>query len=198
MVGPRLHSVSDPLPLSALDSECSIDEWFNTNFDALFALPPLVDVAEPDHSTQWEVNLFNNYSIPEDLQKVLAPRESVSSLRMLLLTFDTSLAIQDNQISSTDLTVLEDFLQSLESGGFVASPGLILPPTMTPVPDPVSQDLPLLPDLSHSIDWTALLNEDPSEHTSEPMYPHFYANSALPDIDLSILQLPQVWTTIAS
>lgn len=81
MAGPRLHSVSDPLPFSTLESECSIDEWFNTNFDSLFALPPPVDVAEPDLSTQWEVELFNNYSIPEDLQKALTPRESVSSFR---------------------------------------------------------------------------------------------------------------------
>lgn len=197
MAGPRLHSVSDPLPLSTLGSECSIDEWFNTNFDALFALPPPVDVAEPDYSTQWEVQLFNNYSIPGDLQN-LTPRESVSSLWMLLLTFDTLLAMQDNQTSSTDLTVLEDFLQSLESGGFVASPEIIHPLKTTSVPDPVSQDLPLLPNLSQSIDWTAFLNEDPSEPTSDPTFPQFYFGSALPEINLSILQLPQAWTTVAS
>ena len=79
MAGPRPHAVSDPLPLSTLESEVSIDEWFKTNFDALFALPPPVDVVEPDLSTQWEVELFSNYSIPENPQKVLTPRESVSS-----------------------------------------------------------------------------------------------------------------------
>lgn len=42
MSGPRLHAVSDPLPLSTLESEHSIDGWFRTNFDALFALPPPV------------------------------------------------------------------------------------------------------------------------------------------------------------
>lgn len=73
------HAVSDPLPLSTLESEVSIDEWFKTNFDALFALPLPVDVIEPDLSTQWEVELFSNYSIPENPQKVLTPGESVFS-----------------------------------------------------------------------------------------------------------------------
>ena len=79
MPGPRLHAVSDPLPPSTPESERSIDEWFKTNFDALFTLPPPVDVTEPDHSTQWEVELFQNYNIPEDPQKAITPGESVSS-----------------------------------------------------------------------------------------------------------------------
>ena len=52
---PCLHTVSDPLPLSTLESEHSIDEWFKTNFDALyalFAIPPPVDITELDLSTQ--------------------------------------------------------------------------------------------------------------------------------------------------
>ena len=72
------------------------------------------------------------------------------------------------------------------------------PPTMASAPDPVFQGLPLLPDLSQSIDWTALLNEDPSGSANDPMFPQTYFNSTLPEIDLSILQLPQVWTTVAS
>ncbi|KAI9570246.1 C-terminal domain of homeodomain 1-domain-containing protein [Boletus coccyginus] len=179
MAGPPLHAVPDPLPLTTLESERSIDEWFKTNFDALFALPPPVDVTEPDHSTQWEVELFNNYIIPEDPQKTLTP------------------SIQDNRISSsTDLTTLDDLLQSLESGGFVAPPEIMHPPAMAPFP--VSQGLPSLPDLSQSIDWTALLNEDPFEPNSDPVFCQSYLGSALPEIDLSILQLPQVWTVVAS
>lgn len=80
MAGPCLHAVSD-LPLSTLEGEHSIDEWFKTNFDALFALPPPVDVAEPDLLTQWEVELFNNYIIPEYSQKPLTSRESMSSFQ---------------------------------------------------------------------------------------------------------------------
>ena len=76
MAGPRLHTVSDPLPLSTVESEHSIDEWFKANFDALFALPPPADVAEPDLSTQWEVELFNNYILPENPQEALIPCES--------------------------------------------------------------------------------------------------------------------------
>ena len=68
---------------------------------------------------------------------------------------------------------------------------------MSLAPDPISYGLPLLPDLSQSIDWTALLNEDPTKSTSDPIFPQSYINSDLPEIDLSILQLPQVWTTVA-
>ncbi|KAG8219497.1 putative mating-type protein beta [Butyriboletus roseoflavus] len=182
MAGPRPNTVSEPFPLSTLESDVSIDEWFKTNFDALFALPPPVDVVEPDLSTQWEIELFNNYSIPENPQKVFTP------------------PIQDNQIlsSSTDLTALDDLLQSLETGGFVAPPEIMQPPTMASFTNPVSQGLPLLPDLSQTIDWTALFNEDPAEPTCDPMFPQSYVNPALPDIDLSALQLPHVWTTVTS
>ena len=78
---PCLHSVSDPLPFFTLESERSTDEWFKTNFDALFAIPPPVDITELDLSTQWNVELFNNYSNREDLKKTLAPREPASSFR---------------------------------------------------------------------------------------------------------------------
>ena len=63
------------------------------------------------------------------------------------------------------------------------------PPTIASVYNPVSQSLPLLPDLSQTIDWTALLNEDPPEPTHDPILPRSYVNSALPDIDLSVPQL---------
>ena len=49
---------------------------------------------------------------------------------VLFPTFDTLLAIQGARASSTDLIALEYLLQSLESGGFVASPEIIHPPTM--------------------------------------------------------------------
>ncbi|KAF8445582.1 hypothetical protein L210DRAFT_3501531 [Boletus edulis BED1] len=69
--GTTLQSVSNHLPLSVLESEYSIDEWLILIY--LFVLPPPVDVANPDLSTRWEVQLFNNYSIPEDLQKTPSP-----------------------------------------------------------------------------------------------------------------------------
>ena len=61
---PGRHIVSDPLPRPDLENEHSIDDWFNTNFDALFAIPPPVDATEPDFSASWEVELFKDYSIP--------------------------------------------------------------------------------------------------------------------------------------
>lgn len=77
-------------------------------------------------------------------------------------------------------------------------PEITHPPTITPLPDPASQDLSLLSDLSQSIDWTTLLNEDPSALAGGSLWHQPYANSALPEIDLSILQLPLAWTMVAS
>lgn len=64
MAAPRPQTVSDPLPRSNMEGEYSIDDWFNTNFDTLFAIPPPVDATEPDFSAPWEVELFKDYSIP--------------------------------------------------------------------------------------------------------------------------------------
>jgi len=175
MTGPRL---SDPLPLSDPESEYSIDEWFKTNFDDLFSLPPPVDVTEPDILTQWEVELFNNYTLPENSQTTLIP------------------PIQDNPVlPSTDLTTLDDLFQSLESDSFAAPLEMTHPPVVASVPHRGLSDLP---DLSQPIDWTALLNEDPFELGNDPIFPQPFVNSALPGIDLSMMQLPQVWTPVAS
>ena len=191
---PCLHSVSDPLPLSTLESEHSIDEWFKTNFDALFAIPPPVDVTELDLSTQWDVELFNNYSNREDLKKTLAPRESASSFRDAV----ANIRHQDHQISSSmDLIAFEDLLQSIESGGIVAPPELMDGPTVASVPDPLSQGLSPLLDIPQSIDWTALLNENTLEPAIDSLFPQSHIDPTLPEIDLSMLQLPPLWTTVA-
>ncbi|KAF8560026.1 hypothetical protein OG21DRAFT_1502385 [Imleria badia] len=68
---------------------------------------------------------------------------------------------------------------------------------MASVPDPLSQGLLPLPDLSRSIDWIALLNGYPSEPASDSLFPQSYVDSVLREIDLSMLQLPQLWTTVA-
>lgn len=53
-------------------------------------------------------------------------------------------------------------------------------------------------DFSQSVNWTVLLNEVLSELTGDPLCPQSYVNSALPEIDLSIPQLPLVWATEAT
>lgn len=88
MAAPRLHTVSDPLPRSNMENEYSIDDWFNTNFDALFTIPPPVDATELDFSTSWEVELFRDYSIPENPKhapKSPPARESCIHLRYAVI-----------------------------------------------------------------------------------------------------------------
>lgn len=113
--------------------------------------------------------------------------------------FDSLLAVQANQMSSSaDLTALEDLLQFLEDGGFAALPETTNSSSAVSVADPISQGLSLLPDFSQTVDRTTLLNEDSSESTSGPIFSHSHFNSFLPEIDLSILQLPQEWTAVTS
>lgn len=150
----------------------------STNFACLFPMP-------------LEVELFNNYVIPDPL---LPLASSCFSFGMLSPTSDILLTIQDNQTpSSTDLVALQDILQSLESGGFVTPPKTTRLPTMTLVPDPACQGLSSPLDHSQSIDWTALLNEDPSEPNNDSLCSQSQVNSALPEIDLPMPQFPLLW-----
>ena len=101
------------------------------------------------------------------------------------------LVVQDNRIStSTDLATLDDLLQSLEDGDFVLPPEIMDPSPMAPVSGHVSQGIPLLPNLSQPIDWIGLLNNS----SRDPIFSQSCGISALPEIDLSILQLPEVLT----
>ncbi|KAI5981793.1 C-terminal domain of homeodomain 1-domain-containing protein [Pisolithus orientalis] len=61
-VEPRLQVVSDPLPRTT-SNEGDIEDWFQTNFQTLFDLPPPVECLDPDPCMQWEF-LFGGYSIP--------------------------------------------------------------------------------------------------------------------------------------
>ncbi|KAG6380870.1 C-terminal domain of homeodomain 1-domain-containing protein [Boletus reticuloceps] len=173
---PYLHSVSYPLPLSTSESEYSIDEWFNSNFDALFTLPPPVDVIEPDLSAQWEVELFSDYTIPpEEPQR--RPLKSLNSP-------DT------NQTStSVDPLALDDILQSLKGGGYVVAPPEFMDPAVIlPAADSVPQYFSLSPE---PIDWTALLSWPTSEPSLDSIFGQSHTDSLpLPEIDFSILQLP--------
>ena len=83
---PCLHTLSDPLPRSNTENEYSIDDWFNANFDDLFVIPPPVDATAPDLSAPWEVELFKDYSIPDNpkyVQKYPLARKCLHPLRMV-------------------------------------------------------------------------------------------------------------------
>ncbi|KIJ66276.1 hypothetical protein HYDPIDRAFT_186703 [Hydnomerulius pinastri MD-312] len=185
---PRLHAVSDPLPRSSVESEYSIDEWFNINFDALFALPPPVDSAEPDHSAPWEVELFSDYCIPQDLRRTSkSPSPHTPEYQTSATTLPTNLA------------ELDSLLQSFGDNALVASaqtPEESSTSFMAPYTHSSSLDFPLPSDLT--IDWTALLN---NSETLAPMvdtiFPQSYPSESqpLPEIDLSMLQLPQLLPT---
>ncbi|KAF9218579.1 hypothetical protein BS17DRAFT_770610 [Gyrodon lividus] len=190
MAAPRLHAVSDPLPRPHVESEYSIDEWFSTNSDALFALPPPADAVEPDFSAQWEIELFRDYNLPQDLQKRTSKLLSPPS--------------QHSQTSApTNLAVLESLLQSIDNGGFVALSETVnsTSPFVTSPADLVSCDISSSSYLSQSIDWTRFLNDTETlEPTIDSIFPQqsFTDSQPLPEIDLAISQLPQVTPIVTS
>ncbi|KAG8219503.1 putative homeodomain protein [Butyriboletus roseoflavus] len=186
LAAPRLHIASDPLPYPTMENEYSIDDWFNTNFDALFAIPPPVDATEPDFSASWEVELFRDYSIPGNPKH--APKCPPAS------AVDTQISVP------TDLSDLDSLLQSLGSDTFATPPESVLPTDVNGAPYTTSFDSSI-PDMSQiNIDWTSLLNgADTYQPTVYSTFSQYPADSQpLPEIDLSMLQLPQVLPSVNS
>lgn len=80
------------------------------------------------------------------------------------------------------------FLQSLESEGFVAPSDIMNPAIAVSAVDSIPQDLSLS---SESIDWTALLDGQISEPSLDSIFVQPHTDLLpLPEVDLSILQLP--------
>ncbi|KAF8560028.1 hypothetical protein OG21DRAFT_1502387 [Imleria badia] len=183
MAAPLLHTVSDPLPRSDMENEYSLDDWFNTNFDALFAIPPPVDATQPDSSAPWEVELFKDYSITGNPRRT--PKYPPAPTHIS---------------APSDLSDLDSLLQSIDSDPFITPPRIVPPSNMTGTLYTTSLDSSI-PDISQTnIDWTSLLNDtgayQPTVYSTFPQYP----TDAQPllEIDLSMLQLPQVVPAVDS
>lgn len=189
-VTPYLHSVSGALPHSDMENEYSLDDWFNTNFDVLFAIPPPVDASEPDFSASWEVELFKDYSIPgvPKCAPEFPPARKCSHPPAILLRILKETATTDTSMSAvTDLSDIDSLLQSIISDTLVTpseSTPLFNTPGTTYMPSFDSKT----PDTPH-IDWTSLCNG-----------PVTYQSSIrpLPEIELSMLQLPHVMPAVNS
>ena len=100
----------------------------------------------------------------------------------------------------SNLSDLDSLLQSVDGDPFT-TPSHILPPSnMTRAPYTTSLNS-LVPDISQTnLDWTSLLNgPEAYQSTVFPTYPQCPTDSQpLPEIDLSMLQLPQVVPAINS
>ena len=98
-----------------------------------------------------------------------------------------------------NLSDLDSLLQSVDGDSFI-TPSHILPPSNETGTHTTSLDSSI-PDISQTnLDWTSLLN-DPEAYQSTvfPTYPQCPTDSQpLPEIDLSMLQLPQVVPAINS
>lgn len=85
--GPRVQTVSDPLPCIPSATEHSIDEWFNLDFAHLFEVPPPVLSEVPDQSALLEVELFSDYSLPGLPQYVTHSSTDCKSLLYLVFAW---------------------------------------------------------------------------------------------------------------
>ena len=99
-----------------------------------------------------------------------------------------------------NLSDLDSLLQSVNGDPFTTPSHILSPSNMTGAPYTTSLDSSV-PDISQSnLDWTSLLN-DPEAYQSTvfPTYPQYPTDSQpLPEIDLSMLQLPQVIPAVNS
>ncbi|KAG9314047.1 hypothetical protein JVU11DRAFT_4826 [Chiua virens] len=184
MPASRPQIASDPSPSNPND-EYSVEDWFNTNFDALFAMPPPVEAARPDSSSLWDVELFKDYSIPGN---------SKHASNCAPAPIDTHIPVP------TDFTDLDHLLQSLGGHTFTAPSETETSPEIPLIPNSTSLNSSI-PDPSQiSIDWSSLLNSteahQPTIYPTFPQYP--IEPQPLPEIDLSMLQLPHVIPTANS
>ena len=110
-----------------------------------------------------------------------------------------SLAAADTQIPvPPDLSDLDSLLQSMGGDAFVTPLEGVPPTDVTGVSYTASFDSSI-PDMSQTnIDWTSLLNGtdtyQPTTYSTFPQYPT--DSQPLPEIDLSMLQLPQILPTV--
>lgn len=117
---PRLQAVSDPLPRSAASDESLVDNWFQTHFTTLFDLPAPVNCSDLDSSAQWEVELFDGYSIPPESNTLHCKHSLLSSsnphfLPCQLVSSQSSASLSSLTTSptdDTDLSGLDDLLFS--------------------------------------------------------------------------------------
>ncbi|KAF8140602.1 C-terminal domain of homeodomain 1-domain-containing protein [Boletus edulis] len=170
MAAPHLQNVSDPSPGSNMENELSIDDWFNANFDALFAIPPPVDATEPDFTAGWEVELFKDYSIPGNPKYATKCPPAPTAAACMPVP--------------SDLPDLDSLLHSI--GG--DTPAISLPQFAASLDSSIR-------DVSQtSVDWTSLLNgTELYQPTVSSTFPQCLPDSQLlPEIDLSMLQFPQI------
>ncbi|KAF8445585.1 C-terminal domain of homeodomain 1-domain-containing protein [Boletus edulis BED1] len=174
MATPHLQSVSGPSP-SNMENELSIDDWFNANFDALFAIPPPVHATEPDFTAGWEVELFKDYSIPGNPKYATKCSPTPAACMPV----------------PSDLPDLDSLLHSIGSD----TPAISLPQfAATRTSYTASLDSSIRDVSQTSVDWTSLLNgTELYQPTVCPTFPQCPTDSQLlPEIDLSMLQFPQI------
>lgn len=172
-VGPRLHAVSDPLPMSsALLEASSFDGWFKENFE----LPNVASVDELDPSIPVEVkfcdaSVFNDSTFQLSSPAASSPdtpvyagSSSVSPLASLPL--ETPPDVYPSEFDFTGCFDPNDFTHLLQGQSVVDKHELNLPfdippldlgfslnvfhpYTISPMPLPTQNiDMPVLPDLS--------------------------------------------------
>lgn len=212
-VGPRIHTVSDPLPRASVSPERGIDDWFQTNF---FEIPGPVENVGFDQFAPVDIQIFNGYTFPDTqtspieqpfqqncIQPALVDRTFTPSYKsydtptdcLTVTSSEAKLANVEIFSHAPDLGELDNFnfLNAISSiaptysgeevGASTAIDTIFQPPA----------DLIDLASLDH-FSWTDLLNSeqpflsDINQFSLPASCDEF--SQLLPEIDLSALQLP--------
>ncbi|KAH7930421.1 hypothetical protein BV22DRAFT_1124925 [Leucogyrophana mollusca] len=213
-IGPRVHAVSDPLPRPAAVDPAQFEDWFK-RLD--FEFPQPVTSEEFDSSALLDVELFSNWSFPDN-SKQPPPEDSTTQ-------FPTPLSSQSDELLQTEaISHVSEALSSppiqiqiapvaetangvstddLFNGYFVDPLALYAEGSQDSYPslsgtsqDKSSLSYPTPSDILNGEEWD-LLFPSSQPPTFEPSQPSYFESSqsqtfsqALSEIDLSMLQLP--------
>ncbi|KAG1904678.1 homeodomain protein 1 [Suillus fuscotomentosus] len=198
-VGPRIHAVSDPLPRASLPLESNIDDWFQTNF---FEIPGPVENVSFDQFAPVDIEVFNGYTFPDtqinSIQQPFQQKYTQSAL-VDLTSFEAKLANLEvpchAPVPAPDLSDFDNFnffnaisAMRPNCSGEAVGASTAVDTTFQPPVDLID----LVP--SDPFSWTDLLNSeqpflsDINQFSLPSSCDDF--SQLLPEIDLSVLQLP--------
>ncbi|KAG1813291.1 C-terminal domain of homeodomain 1-domain-containing protein [Suillus subaureus] len=204
LAGPRVHAVSDPLPRASVPLQSNIDDWFQTNF---FEIPGPVKNVGFDQFTPVDIEVFNGYTFPDTkidsteqpFQQNYTPPALVDLLsfeaKSVNLEIPSRASVPASDLGDQDNFNFFNAISTIASNCSGEAPGVST--AIDTIFQPPADLTDLVP--SDPFSWTDILY---SEHPFLSDINQFSLPSScdefsqlLPEIDLSALQLPPLYTS---
>ncbi|OJA19541.1 mating-type homeodomain transcription factor A1 [Rhizopogon vesiculosus] len=182
LTGPRVHTVSDPLPRP----ESGIDDWFQTNF---FEVPPPVENVGFDQSTPLDIEVFSGYTFSDTQENSMPTLADVPLFGQQVADLEVP---SYNSFPTPLLGDLGQFLDALSA--FAPDNSCTAPSAINTISQP---SINLADPLSSGpCSWADLLNSDQSFLPTVDQFPQSSScgdlSQILPEIDFSALHLPML------